>query len=43
MMDLEFSFEAAPWEGYLDSLKTGEAADAIQLLALTEEIGRAHV
>lgn len=36
MMDLEFSFEAAPWEGYLDSLKTGEAADAIQLLALTE-------
>lgn len=36
MMDLEFSFESAPWEAYLETLKEGQRADALQLLALTE-------
>ena len=36
MMDLEFSFDSAPWEAYLDALKGAEMANALQLLALTE-------
>ncbi len=36
MNDLRFSFEAEPWENYLDTLKPGQAASASTLLALTD-------
>ncbi len=36
MMELDFSFEEAPWEQYLDTLKDGDTASAATLLTLTE-------
>ena len=36
MNDLRFSFEAEPWEAYLDTLHEGMAASAATLLTLTD-------
>ena len=36
MMDLEFSFDRAPWEGALENLTPGSRISALQLLTLLE-------
>ena len=36
MSDMEFSFKAAPWEPYVDSLRPGDRASASTLLSLME-------
>ena len=36
-MNLDISFQSAPWEALLQQLTPGEKIDALQLLALTEE------
>ena len=36
MSDMEFSFEAAPWEPYVDSLRPRDRASASTLLSLME-------
>ena len=36
MNDLDFSFEAAPWETYLDTLKDGDTVSAAALLTMME-------
>ncbi len=36
MNELDFSFEAAPWEGFVDALNPGDSASAAALLTLLE-------
>ena len=36
-MNLDISFQSAPWEKLLQQLAPGEKIDALQLLVLTEE------
>lgn len=37
MNELDFSFEASPWEDYMDTLKPGEYASAAALLTMLED------
>ena len=36
MNDLEFSFEQSPWDALLDTLRPGDAVDAVNFLTMTE-------
>ena len=36
MNDLEFSFEQSPWDALLDTLRPGDAVDAVNFLTMME-------